>query len=240
MQEGDISLIVLPGIDGLAEFRAEFVRRMSEQMHTTAISYPTDASLGYDELTRMVRALLPTDHPYLLLAESFSGPVAVRIAAEPPEGLRGIVLCGTFIANPRPILGRLAGVLNLLPVKAIPRRLLSLLMLGRWATPDGRVNLFGALSRVSDELIKSRLKAVIGVDATDAARSVTLPALVIAATSDRLLSGSAARTTLKHFPHATVEFVEGPHWLLQAVPEKVADAVKRFVLDRLVTERGPL
>ena len=123
--------------------------------------------------------------------------------------------------------------MDLLPVRAMPRWLLAFLMLGRWVSPARRENLSGALSGVTEALIKSRLGAVIGVNAADAARSVTLPVLVIAASSDRLLSGSAARALIRHFPQAEVETIEGPHWLLQAVPENVAEAVIRFVQKRL-------
>ena len=58
--------------------------------------------MGYDELEVLVRAALPTGQRYFLLGESFSGPLAIRIAANPPAGLAGVILCGTFAKNPLP------------------------------------------------------------------------------------------------------------------------------------------
>jgi hypothetical protein len=51
-----------------------------------------------------VRAALPTRGRFVLLAESFSGPLAIRIAADPPSALVGLILCVTFARNPYPSL----------------------------------------------------------------------------------------------------------------------------------------
>ena len=66
------------------------------------IPFPTDEPLGYAELETLVRQALPADRRFVLLAESFSGPLAIRIGADPPRGLAGVILCGTFAKNPYP------------------------------------------------------------------------------------------------------------------------------------------
>jgi pimeloyl-ACP methyl ester carboxylesterase len=49
---------------------------------------PDDAS-DYATCEAIARAALPTDRSYVLLGESFPGPIAVSIAATAPPGLRG-------------------------------------------------------------------------------------------------------------------------------------------------------
>jgi pimeloyl-ACP methyl ester carboxylesterase len=51
-----------------------------------------DQALRYDELLPLVLEHLPTDRPFVVLGESFSGPLAIRIAAVRPPCLRALVL----------------------------------------------------------------------------------------------------------------------------------------------------
>ncbi|UUZ51553.1 alpha/beta hydrolase [Massilia sp. B-10] len=50
-----------------------------------------------------MRSRLPPAEPYFLLGESFSGPVAIALAAERPPMLLGLILSCTFARNPLPI-----------------------------------------------------------------------------------------------------------------------------------------
>jgi hypothetical protein len=82
------------------------------------------------ELEPLVRAALPARCRYVLLGESFSEPLAIRIAAHPPPGLVGLALCVTFASNPYPRFawtGRLAAYL---PLKSMSRWLCAPLMWG--------------------------------------------------------------------------------------------------------------
>jgi hypothetical protein len=58
---------------------------------TLVVAYPKDVPMNYDELETLVTAALPTDRPFVLLGESFSGPAAVAasVAADPSAGMRG-------------------------------------------------------------------------------------------------------------------------------------------------------
>ena len=121
---------MLPGLDGTGKLFAEFIRAIGAQARVQVVVYPHDVPLGYGELEALVRAALPTDRRYVLLAESFSGPLAIRIAADPPRGLAGVILCGTFAKNPFPWLRWARPILVRLPVKSMPRWLRALLMWG--------------------------------------------------------------------------------------------------------------
>src|SRR5262245_59360933 len=101
------ALVLLPGMDGTSKLREEFVAALRPTIEATVVSYPNDQVLGYPKLEALVRSALPADRPYILLGESFSGPIAIAIAASCPAGLVGLILCGSFARNPRPILGSL-------------------------------------------------------------------------------------------------------------------------------------
>ncbi|MGO4780317.1 alpha/beta hydrolase, partial [Lysobacter sp. 2RAB21] len=67
--------IVLPGMDGTGALLDDFIAAMAPRFATSVIAYPRDRALGYDELVVFARSRLPLDAPYLLLGESFSGPI---------------------------------------------------------------------------------------------------------------------------------------------------------------------
>src|ERR1700677_3088878 len=84
-------LVLLPGLDGTGILSRQFVDAIGESVETQIIAYPTDQPLGYAELEKLVREALPRDRPYVVLGESFSGPVAIRLGAKPPAGLVGLI-----------------------------------------------------------------------------------------------------------------------------------------------------
>src|SRR5687768_14153054 len=106
-------VVVLPGLDGTTALLQAFCSRVGELgVPTRAVAYPTDRALGYAELEPLVRSELPTSEPFVLLGESFSGPLAIRIAASQPPGLVGLVLSTTFARAPVPLLSPLASLIR--------------------------------------------------------------------------------------------------------------------------------
>jgi hypothetical protein len=83
-------LIILPGLDGTGVRITPFLREMERVVPRAVIGYPPDRPMGYAELESLVRHSLPESERYVLLAESFSGPIAIRVAANPPPGLAGL------------------------------------------------------------------------------------------------------------------------------------------------------
>jgi pimeloyl-ACP methyl ester carboxylesterase len=98
------SLVLLPGLDGTGLLFKPFIDALNGRAQTQVVSYPVDQTLGYTELEDLVRAALPKTGSFVVLGESFSGPIAIRIAADPPEGMVGVILCVTFARNPQPLL----------------------------------------------------------------------------------------------------------------------------------------
>jgi pimeloyl-[acyl-carrier protein] methyl ester esterase len=94
---------------------AEFLKALDLGVSGNVVPYPPDVPLGYDELEPLVREALPTRGHFVLLGESFSGPLAIRIAANPPPALVGLILCVTFASTPSPTLAGHGGSLPYCP-----------------------------------------------------------------------------------------------------------------------------
>jgi pimeloyl-ACP methyl ester carboxylesterase len=223
------SLVILPGLDGIGARIAPFMRRLVPSAEARVIAYPPDIELGYGELEALVRRELATADRYALLAESFSGPIAIRIAADPPPGLLGVILCGTFAANPYPWANPVGALAAWLPLKAMPRWLRAPLMWGsadpKRAPPRAQRSLSGVAGRV----VRRRLRAILKVDERAQLAHIRLPCLVLTARRDRIVPRRATRALLAGLPEAQKQEIDGPHLLLQACPHEAAAAVLRFL-----------
>ena len=95
-----MKLVLLPGMDGTGILFEPFLESLPESISPIVVTYPCDMPLSYAELLQVIEAKLPSAEPFIVLGESFSGPLALRIAASCPPGLKGLVLSASFARNP--------------------------------------------------------------------------------------------------------------------------------------------
>ena len=223
---------VLPGLDGTGRLSADFLNAL----HTCgirdacALAYPVDRRMDYAMLESHARALLPQDRPFVLLAESFSGPIGLHIAAEPPPGLVGLVLSTTFARAPLPIFSPFAPWLRYAPAR-MPTRVLSPLLLGRWSTPALRSALGQALDDVAPDVLRHRAMLALRADVEDRLQKICLPTLVLLANQDRLMPARATAQLARQIVGARLHRTDGPHLLLQTRAGDCALAVVQFMAD---------
>jgi pimeloyl-[acyl-carrier protein] methyl ester esterase len=221
-------LIILPGTDGTGSLLRPFVEALGPDANVVVVNYPTQQTLGYSELEQLVRPILPTSESFVLLGESFAGPLAISIAASQPVGLVGVVLSASFARYPISWLRPLAPLARLAPVRAVPDWLLAWLLLGRWSTPALLAMLRSALRAVAPSVLRARVVASLRVDASQTLGRVGVPLLYLRASHDRVIGRRAGTELLRWAPHATVSDLPGPHFLLQASPQGCAQVVQRF------------
>jgi|SRR5438105_12009184 len=223
-------LVLLPGMDGTGDLFAPFVEALGPTQTVRVVRYPTSEPLGYSELGALAHAALPSEEPYVLLGESFSGPIAVALAAARPQHLRGLILCCTFATNPQPAFAWLRGMIGFLPTRP-PIKVLEALLCGRFSTPTLRAALAAALHRVSPAALRARFAAVLRVNVVSELQALRLPVLYLRAIEDRVVPVRSSRLVTTHCPHAKVVELVAPHFLLQAAPDQAAAAVAEFMRD---------
>ena len=231
------ALVLLPGLDGTGKLFAEFLKVLHPSVSAQVVPYPSDIPLGYDELESLVRAALPTQGRFVLLGESFSGPLAIRIAARPPPGLAGLILCVTFASNPYPYLGWARGLAAFLPLKSLPRWLRAPLMWGSASPSKAPHQSERAMAGVAARVIRRRIAALLAVDETATLAKISVPTLVLCAIRDRVVSQAATMRMMRGIRRARRVDVDGPHLLLMTRPVECADAVLSF--SREVQTIGP-
>jgi pimeloyl-[acyl-carrier protein] methyl ester esterase len=221
------TLVLLPGMDGTGDLFAPLIEALGPDVPSITVRYP-DRPLDYGAHEAIARAALPATQPFVLLGESFSGPIAISIAAEAPPGLRGYILCCSFVRSPRPVLRLFRPLLTLVPLQGVPEVVATHFLMGRFATPRLRQMHAQTLRRVSPRVLAARLGAIASVDVQSKLRRVTLPGLYLRATEDRLVPHSAATLFARLSSKARVVDIEGPHFLLQSRPVPAARAIREF------------
>jgi len=223
-------LILMPGMDGTGELFAPLLRALGNSMESSVLRYPTDEPLGYSDLLTRVRGELPKSGSFVLLGESFSGPLALMLASEAPAGLRGVILCASFATNPirwfprfarafvRPVLFR--GKPHFAQFKAL---------LGRYDTPELRALLFKANSAVSPSVMAARAREILAVDVLEEYKACTCPVLYMRGRRDRVVGKHVVKKLLLERPSLQVVTLPAPHLVLQVAPEESTQAIHAFV-----------
>jgi len=228
-QEPVMRWMLLPGMDATGRLFEPLLRELPTSVRCQVVSYPTQEPLGYDQLLTLVRRHCPTDEDFIIVAESFSGVLAVRLAAEHPAGLRGVVLIGSFMTWP--------GIRLMQPVAArcrawwlrsMPRWTFESKLIGRRPAPEARALLREALAMVSPAVMATRARAIATVDATDQLRQCAVPVLYLCADEDRVVSEDSARLIQRIKPDTAVVRVHGPHLLCATAPAEVAPMLQQF------------
>jgi pimeloyl-[acyl-carrier protein] methyl ester esterase len=222
-------LVLLPGLDGTGKLLMQFAAALSPGVECSIIPYPLNQQLGYDELEEIARALLPVNRDYILLGESFGGPLAIRLAAQQPQGLRGLILSASFASNPYPLLGWAHPFARLVPFKSLPRWIRAPFLWGSRTPSDAPTQFDRASAMVDESVLRHRIGQVLQVDVRDALRTIEVPILVLRALGDRLVPQASSDFILQHARRAHRVDIDGPHLLLQTRVPECAAAVASFI-----------
>src|SRR5216683_2588026 len=93
-----IRLLLLPGLHGTGGLFQPFLKLSPSNFDPYVLTYPVDRRLSYDELeTVIVARLRETSSRIILLAESYSGPLALRLASDYRDQVIGVILVASFV-----------------------------------------------------------------------------------------------------------------------------------------------
>ncbi len=216
-------IVLLPGLDGTGKLFERFVASAPDRYSITQVALPV-GNQTYQELAERVAVALPQD-PVALIAESFSGPLAVAIAER--HAVAALVFCNSFVVAPRWRALRWL-VHSAVFRRPVPAFMLRRYMLGR-AADDGLVKqVTQVIASVPADVIASRLHSVLTVDCTREFSRISAPTLYVRSTNDRLLPESAWQKMAALRPVECAR-VSGPHLVLQVNPVDAWGAIAPFL-----------
>jgi len=224
-------IVLLPGLDGTGNLLLNFSQALPSQMRKEIPIYLKDRVLSYEDLIKLVRSICEDSEPFVLLAESFSTPLAIQIAAERPKNLKALILCVGFASSPvRGFVRWVCWILAPIMMRAAPpdSAIRSLLIGGDAPEPlVGAVR--AAISSVRSKVLAARLRAILGCDVRSLLNQVNVPMLYLQARHDRLVKPRCLEEIRRLRPDIETATIDGPHLLLPREPQKAAVIVENFL-----------
>lgn len=227
-------LLLLPGLEGSGDLFAGLAEALGPAHKVEIVRYPASCRT-YVDASSIVRQALSRLRPLLIVAESFSTPLAIQIAADAHSDVAGLVLCNGFVANP------LSGIESMMASVSAPwlfrMPLNSVAVRTFLVGPDASDELVravqSAVAPVSPSVLCARLHAVMHCDAREASSRIQVPTLYLHAQRDRLIGEAGLKQILRIRPDVQVTRIDGPHLLLQKEPQRCAEVILQF-LDRIL------
>ncbi|WP_321530401.1 serine aminopeptidase domain-containing protein [uncultured Desulfuromonas sp.] len=223
----DKKLFLLPGLDGTGTLFDPLLRELPTKCVLEVISYPTDQPQTFEQHVEHVAERLPKHTPIILLAESFSGPVAIEILSSGEFQIERVIFVATFVKSPQPTI---LGVAKHLPLSSLlqlnlPSVLVRYYCFGKKAT-ETQIELFKKnVGKVAPEVLAQRLKILATVDLTNKLKDIKVPCCYIQAKNDKLVSSGAVTDFEKGIKKLRVHRINGPHLILQAEPKACAEVI---------------
>jgi len=224
-----VIVALLPGMDGTGILFAPFVSQLPRHVQALTFSYPTDVPFSYEQLSDRLLGELPKGKPYVIVAESYSGPIALELATRPPVDLRAIVLVASFAARPLGFLGVCLASLPLTTAFRIrpPRWMLRWLLMESATPPEFVATVQKTILKIRPGVLAARTKEALTVDRRDVVRACPVRIVCLTADRDRLL-GARARDLVSQRVEAVT--ISAPHFLLQCAPKAAVDVMSKLGL----------
>ena len=219
-----LPIVLLPGMDGTGELLAGLAAQLSKERLVQIITYPADHPLGYDDLTASVLAKLP-EQPFVIVGESFSGPIAIEIAARVAR-TSGLILASTFVLHPVPSI--VSPLIQLFNHTLVPSRLVSAGLLGSAGTADLRAQLLAVLAKIPQAIIRARSRDVCRVDKRSSLAKVACPLLYLYGRDDHFIGQRHIREITAIRPDCEVRQLPAPHMILATHPSESAALIEHF------------
>lgn len=221
--------MLLPGFDGTGDLFQPLRATLDKTIATRVCRYTTEES--FDDYVETAAAMLPLENA-VLLAESFSGPVALALMARYPVRIVCAVFCATFAVSPFRPLARVARILptSLFHPTSLQRHVIKRFCLNGESDGVLMEQVAAANRSLRASTVQRRLQVLADIDMTPLLPQIAAPVLYLQAMRDRIVGARASRQLTSLLPKVMVRQIEGPHLLLQSRPIECAAAISSFLV----------
>jgi len=221
-------LILLPGLHGTMQLSAPLLRLIPDSLRPAVITFDDAGEQTYDAIYRAILPRIPLDEPMMLLAESFSGPLAIRFAVEHRQIVRGVIFSGSYVRAPVP------RFLQFLPLRGLfamrpPDFAIRLGLCGNDCSAELILRLRRILASWNPPTIAARVRTTINADASSLLSAYDGPLLCLVGRRDRLVRRKSLRQIRDIRPDVHVVEIDSPHLILQTHPRQGWLAIERFI-----------
>lgn len=226
-----VTLVLLPGLDGTDVFLRPLLTVLPSWVTPIVVEYPPHGRNDYEHLSRVVSDAVRALDSFWVLGWSFSGPLALLLATQEPDRVRGVILCASFVRAPRLdfVWCRYVAVGPLFWIIRVIRRIPALF--SRTRGSRAWHDKAETWARVSAATLARRIRALLTVDAQDALRRCNAPIVYLANSRDILVPPSNIDDIMRYKPSVRVMVIDGPHMALYVNPRAAAEAISRVLID---------
>lgn len=228
MTAGGVTICLLPGLDGTGLLYRRLQAELQDDFETSVLTYDVDDG-SYADLAKKLMPRLPRDRPFVLVGESFAGPLAILLAARRPPGLQVVVLAASFARTPVRGGRNMAALMGHLPLLRPPRFLLERLLVGDDRDEYLAKQLEDALAAVRLTTLKARVLAALRCDVGAELASLDVPLLYLVAKRDRLIPRAAGDWVVKMYANTECAYLDAPHFVFQVAAEASARSIRAFL-----------
>jgi len=220
------TLVMLPGMDGSGDLFHEFAAIAPPSIAPLVTPLP---SIGpYEDLLKEIAVNVPESGEFAILAESFSGPLAIRLAALFAQRVVSLVLCNTFATSPR------HQALRMIPWWLVfsfppPAGIIRGLLLDSAAPRSVVERVRAAVRKTHPKVMAARIRAVFAVNEIGALGKLSCPVLYLRGTNDRLIQLRNVDEIARNVAIFKQCNINGPHMLLQTQSVRAWEAIEQFL-----------
>jgi pimeloyl-[acyl-carrier protein] methyl ester esterase len=213
-------------LHGTTSLLNEFVAEAPVDAQIEAVALPME-KLSYPQLATRLSESLQLDSNSVLIAESFSGPLAILLAER--HRIAALVLCNTFAKHPYPkCLAALP--YGLFARIAPPAALIRHYIVGPNASDALVARVREAVLSVASEILAFRLRAALKVDVTASLANCKVPIMYLRSDDDTLVREWSVRQIVGAATVAvTITRLRGPHLLLTTARHESWRAIAEFL-----------
>jgi pimeloyl-[acyl-carrier protein] methyl ester esterase len=222
----------MPGLDGTGKLFAPIIPLLEQHFELSIVTYPNlDSFADYIDCARNQ---LPETPGFSLLAESFSGPVALALMAQQPGQIGPSVLSTTFVRSPLAALTRMA---NYVPEQVFSIGALSEFCLDVYDIEDEDFSEtqplpLNVMEQLDGVLLKQRISVLSRIDISALLPDIDVPILYLRAVQDRIVAESDAQMIQNYLPDVERVDIDAPHLLLQTRPQQCAELIINYIHSR--------
>ena len=223
-----ITLVLLPGLNGTDGLFQLLIELKPHDLAIIALNYPTDSLMSYSDLTDFVlKELKDVKGDYILVGESFSGPLSLFIAQTNPKALKGVILVATFITVPHFKIGMfLPWTLGFYLTKPLYK---IRLLLSRNENKKFIQAISQELEKVSPIVLADRIKSIFHVDAKDALKACSVPIVYFQGQYDNVVPKKNYKLIQEIKSSSQLVSFSTKHFILQAQPKEAWIAIEKFI-----------
>lgn len=220
----------LPGLHGTDDLYDGLCSALPSSATKETINLPQKGKQNYRALNDWLGQKLDDQpsKPRVLVAESFSGPLALHYASKHPDQIAAVILGASFCDAP------LNPGIALLPLRPLfmvkpPKKALSYFLAGDEATDAKLASLRSVIQQIPSGTLSKRIRAVLELDSAEAPTLTDLPILILQADQDNLIPWEAQQRLESRYPHAKVNWINSPHLIFQSHPNQCMKIMLEFI-----------